>query len=99
MFDPLRPKRDELFDKKVCVEAFDRRNSAGNSGCGRLPRFRKEHETVYLGCDLCLLCYVYYFSFQYSGFNFFEASIASSLAFLGCLLLGITFLQLCRRST
>ena len=25
----------------------------------------KEHETVYLGCDLCLLCYVYYFSFLY----------------------------------
>ena len=23
----------------------------------------KEHETVYLGCDLCLLCYVHYFSF------------------------------------
>ena len=23
----------------------------------------KEHETVYLGGDLCLLCYVYYFSF------------------------------------
>lgn len=23
----------------------------------------KEHKTVYLGCDLCLLCYVYYFSF------------------------------------
>ena len=23
----------------------------------------KEHETVYLGYDLCLLCYVYYFSF------------------------------------
>ena len=32
-------------------------------------------------------------------FNFFEVSMTSSLAFFGCLLRGITFLQPCRRST
>ena len=37
--------------------------------------------------------------FGYGCFNFFEASIASSLAFFGCLDLGIIFLQPCRWST
>ncbi len=35
----------------------------------------------------------------YGCFNFFEASIASSLAFFGCLDLGMIFLQPCRWST
>ena len=38
-------------------------------------------------------------SFLYELFNFFEASIASGLAFFGCRLLGIIFLHPCRRST
>ena len=37
--------------------------------------------------------------FGYGCFNFFEASIASSLAFFGCLDLGMIFLQPCRWST
>lgn len=34
-----------------------------------------------------------------SGFNFFEVSMTSSLALFGCLLLGMTFRQLCRCNT
>ena len=34
------------------------------------------------------------FQFIYSGLNFFEAAISSSLAFLGCLLRGMTLRQL-----
>ena len=42
--------------------------------------------------DFCL-------QFLHFFFNFFEVTITSSLAFFGCLLRGITFLQPCRRST
>lgn len=37
--------------------------------------------------------------FADGGFNFFEVSMTSSLAFLGCLLRGMTFLQPCRCRT
>lgn len=37
--------------------------------------------------------------FLYCGVNFFEAAISSSLAFLGCLLRGITFRHPCRCRT
>lgn len=36
---------------------------------------------------------VEFFQFTDGGFNFFEVSMTSSLAFLGCLLRGMTFLQ------
>ena len=36
---------------------------------------------------------VEFFQFTDGGFNYFEASMTSSLAFLGCLLRGMTFLQ------
>ena len=39
------------------------------------------------------------FQFTDGGFNFFEVSMTSSLAFLGCLLRGMTFLQPCRCRT
>ena len=39
------------------------------------------------------------FQFSDGGFNFFEVSMTSLLAFLGCLLRGMTFLQPCRCRT
>ena len=46
--------------------------------------FILEHQTIFLAA-------VDNFQFFYFGVNFFEAAISSSLAFLGCLLRGMTF--------
>lgn len=59
--------------------------------------FILEHQTHFstsssVIVDFCL-------QFLHFFFNFFEVSMTSSLAFFGCLLRGITFLQPCRRST
>lgn len=60
-------------------------------------RFVLEHQAHFSTVSTAFVDF--FLQFFYFFFNFFEVAMTSSLAFFGCLLRGITFLQPCRRST
>ena len=60
-------------------------------------RFILEHQAHFSTVSTAIVDF--FFQFSYFFFNFFEATMTSSLAFFGCLLRGITFRQPCRHST